>query len=62
MKQSLLRKSKRLSNLLMLVGKYYLYHYKVHGSAKILRALLGHADGGLRVYRLSKSYLLIFID
>jgi len=61
MKQSLLRKSKRLSNLLMLVGKYYLYHYKVHGSAKILRALLGHANEGLRVDRLSKSYLLIFI-
>jgi len=53
---------RRLTNLSILVGKYYLDHYRIHGSARILRALLGHADDGLRINTLTRSYLLITIS
>jgi len=53
---------RRLTNLSILVGKYYLDHYRIHGSARVLRTLLGHADNGLRIDALTKSYLLITIS
>ena len=53
---------RRLTNLSILVGKYYLDHYRIHGSARVLRALLGHADDGLRINTLTRSYLLITIS
>jgi len=56
-RRSLLKK--RLRNLTILVGRYYLDHYGISNSAKVIRALLGYAGEGLNVDELSRSYLSI---
>lgn len=57
MRRSLLKK--RLRNLTILVGRYYLDRYGIRNSAKVIRALLGYASEGLNVDELSRSYLSI---
>jgi len=41
-RRSLLKK--RLRNLTILVGRYYLDHYGISNSAKVIRALLGYVS------------------
>jgi len=50
---------KRLRNLTILVGRYYLDHYGISNSAKVIRALLGYAGEGL-LFFLALNFAFLF--